>query len=302
MPPIQMKRTLGLIFVFVLVVLPSCGRSSSSSGPSSHHIVVVAAENFWGSIARQEAGSRATVDSIIVNPNADPHAYEPTAADARLVATANLFIFNGVGYDPWAQKLVAANPVSSRRVVEIANYVKPVLTNPHLWYDPSFVKVAANRITRSLIALDPKGSAYFIRLHRRLLATGLAQYHKLIAQIAHRFKGAPVGATESIFAYMAPAIHLRLITPYSFMKDIAEGAEPTASDKATFDRQIAQRQIRVLVFNKQNTTPDVNALLTEAKARHIPVVPITETLSPASSSFQAWQTNQLRDLYHALST
>ena len=40
---------------------------------------VVAAENFWGSIARQIGGAHATVQSIIVNPAQDPHSYEPTA-------------------------------------------------------------------------------------------------------------------------------------------------------------------------------------------------------------------------------
>ena len=75
---------------------------------------VVAAENFWGSIAAQLGGDRATVDSIITNPNQDPHSYEPTASDARRLATAQLVIVNGVGYDPWAPKLLSANPASGR--------------------------------------------------------------------------------------------------------------------------------------------------------------------------------------------
>ena len=53
---------------------------------------------------------QASVQSIIVNPAQDPHSYEPTADDARTLATAQLAIVNGVGYDPWAPKLLAANP------------------------------------------------------------------------------------------------------------------------------------------------------------------------------------------------
>ena len=62
---------------------------------------VVAAENFWGSIARQIAADQASVQSIIVDPAQDPHSYEPTANDARTLATAQLAIVNGVGYARW---------------------------------------------------------------------------------------------------------------------------------------------------------------------------------------------------------
>src|SRR5207248_11134559 len=80
------------------VAVASC---SGSSGGSTPTLNVVAAENFWGSIAQQIAGNKASVRSIIVNPATDPHAYEPTAQDGRTLATAQLVIVNGIGYDPW---------------------------------------------------------------------------------------------------------------------------------------------------------------------------------------------------------
>src|SRR5215469_15847542 len=62
-------------------------------------ITVVAAENFWGSIAGQLGGDHVQLTSIITNPQTDPHDYEPTPADARTVASAQLVIVNGIGYD-----------------------------------------------------------------------------------------------------------------------------------------------------------------------------------------------------------
>ena len=72
------------------------------------------------------------------------------------------------------------------------------------------------------------------------------------------------------------------------------------SDKATVDQQVASKQIKVLVFNSQNSTPDVQSLVGKARAKGIPVVEITETLSPAGVTFQDWQTNQLKALLKAL--
>src|SRR5438067_11436056 len=95
----------------------ACGTTFQTSASSSGPVQVVAAENFWGSVAAQVGGSHVHVTSIIVDPNADPHSYEPTAADGRRVADAQYGILNGAGYDPWADKLLQANPVSGRRAV-----------------------------------------------------------------------------------------------------------------------------------------------------------------------------------------
>src|SRR5262249_19111083 len=98
----------------------------------------------------------------------------------------------------------------------------------------------------------------------------------------------------------APALGLRLITPPSLMKAIAAGEDLTAEDKATMSSQIAGKQIKVLVFNSQNRTNDVTGFVSQAHATGIPVVAITETLSPAGVSFEQWQVTQLQSLQAAL--
>ena len=72
---------------------------------------MVAAENFWGSIATQLGGSKVSVQSIIVNPDTDPHSYEPTASDGVVLAKSQMAIVNGIGYDAWASKLLDREPV-----------------------------------------------------------------------------------------------------------------------------------------------------------------------------------------------
>ena len=99
---------------------------------------------------------------------------------------------------------------------------------------------------------------------------------------------------------MAEALGLNLRTPETFLDAISEGSEPTAADKATCDAQIKTHQIKVYVFNSQNSTPDVQAQVHLAQANGIAVVPITETLTPTSATFQDWQANQLQSLAAAL--
>ena len=290
--------------------MAACGTTAPSSGSpgntatgagSGTVIQVVAAENFWGSIASQLGGDHVHVVSIITNPNTDPHAYEPTSRDAKVLAESQMVIENGIGYDPWLPKLLAADQTSAT-VLNVGSLLNvPTGGNPHRWYDPADVQRVVQRIVSDYQALDPAATSSFEQMKTRFVKGGLAQYTATIAAIKTRYSGTRVGASESIFALLAPALGLDLVTPPSFLKDISEGTDVSAADKETIDKQIKNHLIKIYVYNSQNVTPDVQAQLVEAKAAHVPVASITETLHPANVSYQQWQTRQLLGIEAALS-
>ena len=295
-----------LISLFLLLLLVACGApsqtaTSTSNSSGSKTIEVVAAENFWGSIASQVGGSHVHVTSLIVDPNADPHAYEPTTENARMVADAQYVIFNGAGYDPWMNKLLQSNPASGRKELNVGDLNgKHEGDNPHMWYNPDYVTAVVNKIRDDLKTIDAGDAAAFDQSAQAFQTTGLKQYHNLIAAIKAKYSGTPVGATESIFSYLAPALGLNLITPYSYLKAVSEGEDISAADQATVERQITQKQIKVLIYNSQNTPNNIQALINKAKASNIQVATITETLTPATASFQDWQATELKDIQTAL--
>jgi zinc/manganese transport system substrate-binding protein len=288
------------------LVLTSCSTSSggSAAGGSTGGATVLevaASINAWGSILTQLGGSHVQATSIVSNPDTDPHDYEPTPADGRVIATSKLFIENGIGYDSWADKALQANRDSARTVINVGELTGiPAGGNPHRWYSPSDVEKVADTITADLTKIDPADGAYFTAQRKAFEDTGLAQYHQLISDIKTKYAGTHVGASESIVAPLSDALGLDLITPASFLKDISEGTDPSAADKATIDAQISGKKIKVYVFNSQNSTPDVSAQVAAAKKRGIPVASVTETLSPAGTSFQDWQSAQLKSLEAAL--
>jgi zinc/manganese transport system substrate-binding protein len=287
------------------LLLTACGGASAGSGGTntSGKLQVVAAESFWGSIAAQLGGDRVQVTNVIKNPDTDPHDYEPSPADGRAVAGAKLVITNGAGYDPWAGKLLQANPNGDRQTLDVGDLVGVKEGgNPHLWYNPAYVSATIDAVTAGLKKADAQDASYFDQQHAAYTQKSLQRYDQLRNEIKQKYAGVPVGATESIFVYLAQSLGLQLVTPPGYMNAISEGSDPGAQDKATFDRQIQGAQIKVLVFNQQNSTPDVQALVNQAKAKKIPVVPITETPEPANASFQDWQSTQLQHLEAALQT
>lgn len=286
----------------IALLASACSTTAPGSAAASGKIQVVAAENFWGSIAAQLGGSRVQETSIISNPQTDPHSYEPTAADARTVSAAQLFIQNGIGYDTsWAPGLVAANPSASRVVLTVGDVLGlQDGDNPHQWYSHQSVYQVIDAITAAYQKIDPAHSSYYAQRKSEFEGSALAEYNALEASIRTEFAGTPIGASESIVSPLADTLGLDLITPYSFLRDISEGSDPTTADKTLIDQQIRQHQIKVYVYNSQNSTPDIQAQVALAEQMGIPVTTVTETLSPAGDSFQQWMVSQLQGLEKAL--
>ena len=270
------------------LLLAACGTPAHSGSGKTE---VVAAENFWGSIAAQVGGDRVHVSSIVRGPAADPHDYDPTPHDARLFAEASYVIVNGAGYDAWATRLLEANPVPGRKVLDVGALAGVAAGgNPHLWYSPTIVQKVIDRMGTDLG--DPAAA-------QTLWDSGFKDYRDSLDAIK-KHGGTKVGATESIFTYLAQDTGLELITPPGYMSAVAGGADPSAADKAVMLAQIDQNQIKVLVYNAQNSTPEVQDVVGRARAKGIPVVQITESLAPAGATFQDRQTAQLRSLMEAL--
>ena len=212
-------------------------------------------------------------------------------------------IVNGAGYDPWAPKLIDANPTSGRKVLTVGDLAgRKEGDNPHMWYDPTIVFQVVDQITADYKSLDY--SLLRVISTNRTVTSRPPRWPTTTRCVRPSnpttvaFPWAPLRASSSTWPR---TWELNLITPSDYMRAISEGNDPTSADKTTFDTQVTGKQIKVLVFNKQNSTPDIQTLIDKANAEGIPVVAITETLDPASATFQQWQGSQFDALQAALS-
>lgn len=261
-------------------------------------IPIVAAENFYGDIARQIGGPDVSVTSILNNPAADPHLFEAGASTARALADARLVIENGIGYDPWIGKLLRAGGGRDRTVITVAALVgrKPG-DNPHIWYDPATMPALARALADRLAQIDPAHRGDYERRLARFLAS-LKPIDRKIATLRARLAGTPVAATEPVFGHLLTALGME-VKNRGFQRAAMNSTEPSASDIATFEDDLRNRRVKLLVYNAQASSPMARHMQALAREAHIPVIAVTET-EPEGETWQAWIGHELDALARAL--
>jgi zinc/manganese transport system substrate-binding protein len=261
-------------------------------------VKVVAAENFYGDLAKQIGGDNVAVTSILSSPDQDPHLFEASAETAKALTDAKVVIVNGVDYDPWMEKLLKANKAPGRKEIVVGALVGHMAgDNPHLWYDPAYVKAAAKALVADLVAADPAHRADYEQGQAKFLDS-LKPIDDKIAAMRKSYAGQPVTASEPVFGYQAGLIGLK-VQNEKFALAVMNNAEPTISEVAGFENDLKGHKVKVMLYNAQASEPAVQRLMQMAKDNGIPVVGVSET-EPPDSTYQAWMLGQLSALDKAL--
>ncbi|MEM7258673.1 MAG: zinc ABC transporter substrate-binding protein, partial [Pseudomonadota bacterium] len=79
---------------------------AASTVSANDGISIVASFSILGDMVEQVAGEHASVTTI-VGPDADAHVYQPSVADARAVADADVIFVNGLGFETWSDALIS---------------------------------------------------------------------------------------------------------------------------------------------------------------------------------------------------
>ena len=281
-----------------LHVLAAIAICSLSAPAFADPVKVVAAENFYGDLASQIGGANVAVTSILSNPDDDPHLFEASPDTAKALTDAKIVIVNGVDYDPWMEKLLSAHKAPDRKEIIVARLVghKPG-DNPHLWYDPAYMKAAAKALVADLIAVDPAHKADYEQGEAKFMDS-LKPLDDKIATMRKAYAGQPITASEPVFGYQAGLIGLKVHNE-KYALAVMNNAEPTPSEVAAFGNDLKGHKVKVMMYNAQASEPAVGKLVQLAKDNNIPVVGVSET-EPPNSTYQDWMMGQLNALDKAL--
>ena len=260
--------------LFAVALVGSTLAVATASATASTKPLIVAGVSEWGALAHQLVGSDAKVVSLLTDPNADPHEHEATVSDAANVARAAVVLVNGAGYDTWLVKLVKGSATSASVVNVGALMNVSAGQNPHLFYDP----IAAIRFVKKLTSvLEHRPGFRNLKARESTLLTALNAARASVQGIAKVCGHVKVAATEDVTSYLLEYAKLDIVTPEALRLAIGNGVDPSVSDLATALDQLKHHPA-FLIDNIQTATPLTNEMAAQAKASHVPIVKVTETM------------------------
>jgi len=233
-----------IVASIALVLLALLGFAGGAR--AADKVKAVASFSILGDMVKQVGGDRIDVITL-VGPDGDAHVYEPTPADAKNLATAQILFTNGLGFEGWMDRLekssgfrgkvmVASTGVKPRTMVEDEKTV----TDPHAWQSLANGKLYVANIRDGLIAVDPEGkSVYEANAAKYLDALAKEEADVRAALAALPQERRKIITSHDAFGYFGAAYGLEIVAP----EGISTESEASAKDVAKIIRQIKAERI-----------------------------------------------------------
>ena len=262
----------------------------AASTASAQPLKVVASFSILGDLAREVGGDRIELHTL-VGPDSDAHVYQPTPANAKTIAQANLVIVNGLGFEGWIDRLIKSSGYRGS-VVRASTGIKTLKlkhdehdhghghdsdVDPHAWQDLANAQRYVDNIAQAPAKADPAGQQVYL--------TNAAQYKQAIATLDGELKNAfnaiakekrKVVTTHDAFGYFARAYGIAFISPVGVNTD----AEPSAADVGRIIKQIRREKIPA-VFMESISDPRLLERIRQESGARIGGVLYSDSLSKA---------------------
>ncbi len=230
-------------------------------------VPVVASFSILGDLVRVVGGDKVAVTTL-VGADEDAHVFEPKPQDAKNILQSKLLVTNGLGFEPWAQKLVKSAGYKGATVVASKGVKARALPDakgshaeidPHAWQDPTNVVIYVRNIAAALSQMDPTHAATYqanSEAYVKELQTLDTEAKALFAAIpADKRK---VITSHDAFGYFGAHYSVRFLAPQGVSTD----AEPSARQVAQLIGQIRKEKIKA-VFVENMSNPKLLAQLSK---------------------------------------
>jgi zinc/manganese transport system substrate-binding protein len=275
--------------------------ASSANTTATGVITAVGAENQYANVISQIGGSYVSVTAVESNPNTDPHSFEGSPSTAQSIATAQIVVQNGLGYDSFMDKIESAAPNPARKVIDVQQLLRlpDTAPNPHLWYSPTTMPAVAKAVASDMSAIQPAHAAYF-KANERRFDRSLDPWYQAIAHFRAAFPGTPVATTEPVGDYMLQAAGTDNLTPFGLQADIMNGVDPAPQYVSLQNGLLTGHKVKAFLYNQQVTDPLTQSFLTDASNAGIPVVGVYETMPTPGYDYQSWMLAEVHALQRAV--
>lgn len=278
---------------------------SLSTAQAADKLQVVTSFSILADITQQVGGDHIQITNM-VGADADAHTYEPSPDDAKALLKARLIIKNGLGFEPWLDRLVASTATKTPVITASRGVIPRSLDedgesvpDPHAWHNLANTELYVNNITKALAAADPANKADYERNSQAYLK----QIYRLLAEAKAKLGSLPPGnrkivTSHDAFGYLGQAYGIDFLAP----QGLSTEREPSAAEVAALITQIRKAKVKA-VFMENIKDARLLQQIAEESGAHIGGTLYSDALAakgPASTFTGLFEYN-LNTLYDALS-
>ena len=265
-----LKRLAAGVLLTVLAVFSSGCRQVRQDNVSPAKPVVLTTFTVLADLARNVAGDRLTVRSI-VKPGSEIHGYQPTPSDIERASGADLIVENGLGLELWARKFTAS--AGDIPTLTLSNGMEPLLIeedayagkpNPHAWMSPQRTMAYVDRLEQAFRELDPAGADEF--------ATNASSYKQKLNQLDQELRAAlatlpkkrrVLVSCEGAFTYLASDYGL----DEAYLWPVNAESQVTPKRMARLINTVRERQIPAIFCESTVSDKNQRQVAAESGAR-----------------------------------
>jgi zinc/manganese transport system substrate-binding protein len=279
-------RCLLILGAVLGLAVAGCGTFGGTTG----RLEVVATTTQLGDLVREVGGPDVAVHQIL-QPNTDPHEYEPRPHDVTATARARIVFESGDRLDAWMGKVVAQSGGRPRVVVLADLNVDRVpgarsgpeasKDDPHWWHDPRNVAAAVPAVRAALTRADPAHGAGYARR----AAAYAARVRALDAGLARCFDRVPrdrrrLVTNHDAFDYFARRYGVTVVG--AVIPSQTTEAQPSAGALARLSAVVRRERVTA-IFPESSINPKLARALARQTGARADLELYGDTLGPAGS-------------------
>ena len=284
--------------LLVCSLLAGCGGGSDGNPQVPGKVNVVTTFYPLYFLAKEIGGSDAHVVNL-VPAGVEPHDWTPKSKDLKIASGAQLFIYNGAGFEGWSDGFLKglssdAQPVrveASRGIALIDSEGETEedhdhgdhgdhadhdhgATDPHTWVSPKSATIMAGNIRDAFVQADPDHKAAYDSRYAQL-AEKLRELDEEYAKGLAPSAGKDIVVSHQAFAYLCRDYGLRQVS----VMGLSPEAEPRSQDIAGIIRYIEEHQIPYIFFEQLASGSLAEVIAKDTGARPLVLNPL-EGLTP----------------------
>ncbi len=266
-----MYKTISLIALISAITLAGCSSQEQVINSNANQSLKIVTSFYpLYEIAHQITGDLATIKNIVPG-GTEPHDYEPTARDIIDMREANLVIYNGLGLEPWKDKIIPDLQKNNTQVIQISDLFKSTIiaNDPHLWLDPVHYKTEVEEVSKKIIEMDPPHADIY-KANTEKFVRELDALHLTFESALKSCKFDTFITNHGAFAYLAKRYHLNIIPIAGLSPDI----EPSPKTMANITNIITQKGIRYILTETLVSQKIANTLAKSSGAKTLTLNPL----------------------------